>query len=59
MLHGKLKETDIQSLNWDESEAEAEEVAATLRQVVAPVRRTAEHREVEPTAATAHAERAG
>ena len=59
MLHGKLKETDIQSLNWDESEAEAEAVDAKIRLVAAPARRTAELRAVVPTAATAHAARAG
>ena len=59
MLRGKLKETDIQSLNWDESEAEAEVVAANIRLAVEPVRRTAALRAAVPTAATAHAERAG
>ena len=59
MLRGKLKETDIQSLNWDESEAEAEVVVAIIRLVAAPGRRTAVLRVAAPTAATAHAARAG
>ena len=55
----RITETDIQSLNWDESEAEAEVVAAKIRPVAAPGRRTAVLRAAAPTAATAHAVRAG
>ena len=54
-----LKERDFQSLNWDKGEAEADAVVAITGAAVVPARRTAELREVVPTAATDHAVRAG
>ena len=53
------KEKDFQSLNWDKGEAEADAVVAITGAAVVPARRTAELREVVPTAATDHAVRAG